>query len=100
MRLSYISTALELILKCIALVMLAPMCVALYYQDWNSCIPFISSSFLALILSFVFKRKSGTFESLNDIKKSEALCVVALSWIVFCLIGALPYLFQFCTARK
>lgn len=93
MRLTYIFTSLELVLRCIALVILAPAAVALYYHDWNSIIPFVVASFISIILSFLFRKKSDTFESLNDIKKSEALCVVSLSWIIFCIIGAIPYLY-------
>ncbi len=93
MRLAYIFTALGLILRCIALVILAPVAVALYYHDLNSVLPFVLASFLSIILSFVVRKKSDTFESLNDIKKSEALCVVAISWILFSIIGMIPYLF-------
>lgn len=93
MRLTYIFTALELVLRCIAIVILLPALVAIYYQDWFSIIPFVVASLCALFFSSIFKIKSDTFESLNDIKKSEALCIVALSWIVFCLIGVIPYLF-------
>ena len=32
-------------------------------------------------------------ENLNDIKKDEALFIVASSWIIFGLISAIPYLF-------
>lgn len=92
MRLTYIFTALVLVLRCIALVILAPAAVAIYYHDWNSIIPFVGASTLSIILSYILRKKSGSFESLNDIKKSEALCVVALSWICFGLIGMLPYL--------
>ena len=93
MRLTYILTALELVLKSISLVILLPAFVAVYYQDWMSIIPFVVASFVAFSFSFLFRFKSNSFESLNDIKKSEALFVVALSWIVFCLIGMIPYLF-------
>lgn len=93
MRLTYIFTALQLVLRSIALVILIPAIVALYYKDWTSIYPFLTSSFIALCFAFLFRFKSDTFESLNDIKKSEALFVVAISWIVFCLIGMIPYLF-------
>lgn len=93
MRLTYIFTSLRLILRCIAIVILAPIAVALYYGDYSSIMPFITPSVLCLLLSFSFKTRSNTFESLNDIKKSEALCVVALSWILFSLMGMIPYLF-------
>lgn len=93
MRLTYIFTALVLVLRCVAIVMMAPVFVALYYSDWNSVIPFVGASLLSIVISFILRRKSDSFESLNDIKKAEALCVVALSWICFCVIGMIPYLY-------
>lgn len=93
MRPVYIFTALELVMRCISLVILAPVAVAVYYRDWNSIIPFVVAAVFALTISFLCRKKSSEFESLNDIKKSEALCVVAVSWLVFCLIGAIPYLY-------
>ncbi len=93
MRLTYIFTALRLILRCIALVILAPAAVAIYYKDWHSVLAFVCASFTGVVLSFILRRKSDTFESLNDIKKSEALCVVAVSWAIFGIISAIPYLF-------
>ncbi len=93
MRLTYIFTSLMLVLRCIALVMLAPVFVAIYYNDWKSIIPFVTASLICFVLSFIFNKKSDSFESLNDIKKSEALCVVTLSWVFFGIAGMIPYLF-------
>lgn len=93
MRLTYIFTSLVLVLRCIALIILAPVAVAFYYRDWASSLPFFGASLLCIVLSFLFRRKSDTFESLNDIKKSEALCVVVLSWLCFSFIGMLPYIY-------
>lgn len=93
MRFTYIITALRLVLRCISIVLLLPIAVALYYKDYTSITPFFITSLISIVLSFVFKPKAQSFESLNDIKKSEALCVVALSWILFSLMGMVPYLF-------
>ena len=93
MRLTYIFTSLRLILRCIAIVILVPAAVALYYGDFDSIAPFVTPALISIVLSFIFTPRSNTFESLNDIKKSEALCVVALSWILFGLISMIPYLY-------
>ena len=93
MRLTYIFTSLRLVLRCIAIVILAPIAVALYYRDFNSVLPFLTPSVLCVLLSFIFRTRSDSFESLNDIKKSEALCVVALSWGLFSIMAMIPYLF-------
>lgn len=96
MRLSYIGSALSLILKDIGFVTFIPILVAMFYHDWNSIFPFVTAGFVALFLSVVFKYalvKSEDVNSLNDIKRSEALMIVSTSWILFGLIVAIPYLF-------
>lgn len=93
MRLTYVFNALGLILRCIALVILFPAVIALYYQDYFSLLPFVSASVISLILGFVIRKKSDTFESLNDIKKTEALAIVTAAWVLFAFIAAIPYLF-------
>lgn len=92
MRLTYIFTALRLVLRCIATVMLIPIAVAFYYKDFSSIVPFLVPSLFCVFLSFVFKTRSTSIESLNDIKKSEALCVVSMSWILVSIMGMIPYL--------
>ena len=93
MRLTYVFNALGLILRCIALVILLPAAVALYYHDYSSLLPFLCASIVSLILSFLIRKKSDTFESLNDIKKTEALAIVTAAWVLFAFIAAIPYLF-------
>lgn len=96
MRLSYIVSALSLILKDIGLVTFIPVFVALYYHDFYSVLPFLAAGFTALFIGLLIKRLVKSYsgaESLNDIKRSEALCIVSLSWILFGLIAAIPYLF-------
>ena len=36
---------------------------------------------------------TSDLENLNDIKKAEALFIVAVSWIIFGIISGIPYLF-------
>ncbi len=97
MRLSYIFSALSIILKDIGLVLFTPILVALYYGDFNSILPFVVSGLSALVVGIIFNKlsskSSSSLESLNDIKRSEALMIVSLTWIVFGLISAVPYLF-------
>lgn len=96
MRLNYISSALSLILKDIGLVTFIPILVACFYNEWQSVLPFMSAGFFSLFLGMVLKniiKQTSGSESLNDIKRSEALMVVSLSWIAFGFIVAIPYLF-------
>lgn len=96
MRLNYISRALSLILKDIGLVTFIPVIVACLYSEWGSVLPFIAAGFFALFVGLLMKRvfkQTSESESLNDIKRSEALFIVSLSWVSFGIIAAIPYLF-------
>lgn len=96
MRLEYITNALSIILKDIGWVSFLPILVALYFKDYNSFLPFVVAGFVALLFGILlnsFGKKSANFDSLNDIKRSEALMIVSLSWIIFGIIAAIPYLF-------
>ena len=93
MRISYISNALSLVLRYLALIILMPIAVALYYKDWFSIIPFISASAVAFLLSLIIRNKKIQFDDLNDLKRTEGLAIVTLSWIVFALIAMIVYLF-------
>lgn len=96
MRINYITNALSLILKDIGLVAFIPIVVALYYHDTNSVLPFLTTGLLALFIGMIFgKLQKQTYKegSLNDIKRSEALLVVSLSWLIVGVIVSIPYLF-------
>jgi len=95
MRLNYITGALSLILKDIGFVTFIPIAVALFYHDYGSVLPFFSAGIFALFLSVILKRvvkQTSDSESLNDIKRSEALFVVSLAWVTIGFISAIPYL--------
>ena len=93
MRLSYLSYAIGLVMLYAGLVLLVPVSVALYYHDYFSVISFLSAGVLASVLGYgIRKLTPNSVENLNDIKKSEALFIVAISWVVFCLIAAIPFL--------
>ena len=96
MRLSYISSALSLILKDIGIVTFIPILVAFFYHEHHAILPFTTAGFLSLFLGILLKRiikTTSASESLNDIKRSEALMVVTLSWLSFGLVAAIPYMF-------
>ena len=95
MRLNYIANALSTTMRYTGLVLLAPVIVALIYHDFNSIVPFISASLIAIFIGWLLRRFPNTrdLENLNDIRKDEGLFIVAISWISFALIAAIPYLF-------
>lgn|SRR5574344_17275 len=96
MRLKYIASALGLILMDIGLVTFIPILIALYYKDFNSILPFFSAGMLSLLVGKIMRnsvKNKSEADTLNDIKKAEALVIVSVSWIVFGIVSAIPYLF-------
>lgn len=93
MRLNFVTIAISLILKYLAILMILPISVALYFQDYNSVLAFLTTTLVNLILGIFLNPKRIDPDLLNDFKKSEALATVAFSWIFISLISTIPYLF-------
>lgn len=96
MRLSYLANAIGLVMIYAGIVLLSPVIVCIIYQDFNSVIPFVTAGLISAGLGFFIRKytpNADKLENLNDIKKGEALFTVSMSWILFCLMAAIPYLF-------
>ena len=96
MRLNYLANAIGLTMIYISLVILTPIIAALYYHEFNSILPFFTAGAISFFIGVIVRNavpNSKTLENLNDIKKAEALFVVAISWIIFGIISGIPYLF-------
>ena len=96
MRLTYIAKALSIVLGYINIAFIFPIIVAFIYHDYYSLIPFAVTGLIAWFLSMGLKysvKGTSELENLNDIKKGEALFIVTVSWIMFAIIVAIPYLF-------
>lgn len=97
MRLNYVSNALGLILKDIGIVIFVPVLVALYYNEWHTALSFLIAALVAIILGYLLQKCDKNYKdenSLNDIKRTEALSVASLSWILFGLIASIPFLYN------
>ena len=96
MRISYLAYSFSLTIMYFSIVLLIPIVVALYYQEYNSVLPFLIAGALAFFVSVTLKKifpGVDKIKSINDIKKSEGLCVVTFSWIFAGILAAIPYLF-------
>ena len=96
MRLTYLAYTFSLAMLYFSIVIAVPIIVALIYQEYNAILPFLTAGISALLLSFALKKfVKGVSEikSINDIKKSEGLCVVTFCWIFAGLFASIPYLF-------
>ena len=97
MRLNYLLGAIGLILRIIGCVLLAPLPVALIYKEF-SCVPaFVIPAVVCAILGWGIKLVAFRFlesGNLNDIKKSEGLFIVVLTWILMGGISSIPFMFM------
>ncbi len=95
MRLNYLANAIGLVLTYIGIVILVPVIIAIFYKEYNAIMPFIVAGAISSTFGFALRNyvpNASQPDALNDIKKAEALFVVAMSWIVFGLIASIPYL--------
>ncbi len=96
MRLTYLGYTFSLILMYFSLVLLFPVAVAIYYHETGAILPFLSTAIASILISLTVKKGIkgvSQIKSINDIRKSEGLCVVTLSWIFACIFASIPYLF-------
>ena len=93
MNLFYIFSTLSIILRFISIIILIPCVCALAYKDYSSMIPFIGTSIISLGISFLIRNKDSSSDDINNINKSEAFCIVILSWVLMCLFGTIPFLY-------
>ena len=80
----------------IGIVILTPIAIALLTKDFYSIVPFITAGIISTVIGVCLRKffpNASSVENLNDIKKTEALFVVAVSWIIFGIISGIPYLF-------
>lgn len=97
MRIKYISNSLGLILTDIGIVTTFPVIVAAYFREWNNCLAFLTTGMFAIVLGSIFKQIDKHYKDanyLNDIKRSEALTVASLTWIIFGIVASIPFLFE------
>ena len=82
MRLSYLAYTFSLALMYFSFVLLVPIIVALIYHETDAVLPFLIAGSTAFLTSITIRKIYPVqLKSINDIKKSEGLCVVTLSWI-------------------
>ena len=96
MRLTYLAYSFSLCIIYFSIVLLVPIAVALFYHEYTAVLPFLIACATAFFISVTLRKiVKGTenIKSINDIKKSEGLCVVTFSWLFAGLLAAIPYLF-------
>ncbi len=93
MRFNYLLSAVGLILIYIGLVMLVPIAVALAFREFGDILNFLVPALSSAMFGFLLRgiaNKISLVENFNDIKKSEGLFIVVLTWVLFGGISAIP----------
>ena len=90
MRLSIIFKVTGSLLRYVGLMFLWPMAVAAYYREWADLGGFALAGVLAAALGQAMWL--GHSEREPDLRRIEALAVVAGTWLVVALLGSVPYL--------
>lgn len=96
MRLTYLAYSFSLTIMYFSFVLLVPIAAGIIFGEYDSIFPFVFSASAALLVSVTIKKAvRGTSEvkSINDIRKSEGLCVVIFSWLFAGIFASIPYLF-------
>lgn len=97
MRLNYLLSAVGLVLIYIGFVMLVPISVALIFKEYGNLLYFVIPALCSMASGFLVRfigNKISPVENFNDIKKSEGLFIVVLTWVLFGVISAIPMMFM------
>ena len=96
MRFTYLAYTFSLAIMYFSFVLLIPILVALFYGETNAVLPFLIAGASALMISVTLRKLVpgvSQIKSINDIKKTEGLCVVTFCWLFAGLFASIPYLF-------
>lgn len=93
MRIKYALNALGLMMILFGVVILTPMIMAIIDKDMASLLPFAAASIISILLGIIFKCSTKGYENFNDLRKPEALFIVAATWLFLGIIAGIPYLF-------
>lgn len=92
-RLSFIADSISLMMLLFGVVILSPIIIALVFGEYSAILPFVVASIISIAVSFLLKKLTKNKPKYDDLKRTEGLFIVALTWIVASFIAAIPYLF-------
>jgi trk system potassium uptake protein TrkH len=93
MKLNTIAGALGIILTAFGVILLSPIVVALIAHEYQTILPFITASVCAVGLGLLLQKYGGWSRNFDDLRRTEGMLIVTLSWVVTAAAGAVPYLF-------
>ena len=89
MRLSIVVTITGGLLRGFGLMFLWPMVVAAYYREWTDLWGFVLAGVVAAGLGQLMRLAHSDREP--ELRRIEALAIVAGTWLVVAIVGAVPY---------
>jgi trk system potassium uptake protein TrkH len=93
MRLPLAASALGVILSAFGCIMLLPAVVACIEAEYWSTIPFLAAFVGAATLGQLCRWYGGFNRNFDNLKRTEGLLIVVLTWVLCGVFGAIPYLF-------
>lgn len=93
MSLRTIAGALGIILTAFGAIVPLPILVALIEKEKQAITPFLVAAALSLSLGLACRRYGRNERNFDNIKRSEGLLIVTLTWIIIAAVGAVPFLF-------
>ncbi len=93
MRLATILNALGIILFSLGFIVLSPALVALLYRDYLSIPPFAAACCSSVAIGLLCRRYGGFACDFDQLRRTEAMLIVVLAWIMASGISTIPYLF-------
>lgn len=96
MRITYLAYTFSLAMIYFSIILLFPIVIALVYKEFNAMLPFFIAAVTSLMSGVVLRSlfpSISQVKTVNDIKKSEGLCIVTFCWIFAGLFASIPYLF-------
>ena len=93
MSLRTVAGALGIILTAFGAIVPLPILVALIEKEHQAITSFLVAAALSLSLGLVSSRYGRNERNFDNIKRSEGLLIVTLTWIIVAAVGAVPFLF-------
>lgn len=92
MNLRVVAALTGLLVALVAVMMLAPLGVALYDGTWRAALGYGAGASACAFVAFVLRRVGRTAEA--EIHRKDALGVVALTWLCLGIFGGLPLMVE------
>ncbi len=93
MKLQSIAGALGIILTAFGVILLCPILVAFLAHEQQTILPFATASACAVGAGLFLQKYGGWTRNFDDLRRTEGMLIVTLSWVVTAAAGAVPYLF-------